>query len=94
MRIWIKRIVWVLFFVGVIVLMVRSCNVHSARSMDKPKIVIHVKGEDAFLTEDELYDRLKRKGLIFEGQTHKTLKASLIERFISALKDVVQRFLS
>lgn len=88
MRIWIKRIVWVLFFVGVIVLMVRSCNVHSARSMDKPKIVIHVKGEDAFLTEDELYDRLKRKGLIFEGQTHKTLKASLIERFISAMSEV------
>jgi hypothetical protein len=53
MRIWIKRIVWVLFFVGVIVLVVRSCNVHSTRSMDKPKIVIHVKGEDAFLTEDD-----------------------------------------
>jgi cell division protein FtsQ len=88
MRIWIKRIVWVLFFMGVIALMVRSCNVHSARSMDKPKIVIHVKGEDAFLTEDELYDRLKRKGLIFEGQTHKTLKASAIERFISAMSEV------
>jgi cell division protein FtsQ len=88
MRIWIKRIVWVLFFVGVIALMVRSCNVHNARSMDKPKIVIHVKGEDAFLTEDELYDRLKRKGLIFEGQTHKTLKASVIERFISTMSEV------
>jgi cell division protein FtsQ len=56
--------------------------------MDKPKIVIHVKGEDAFLTEDELYDRLKRKGLIFEGQTHKTLKATLIERYISAMSEV------
>ncbi len=88
MRIWIKRIVWVLFFVGVIALMVRSCNVHNARSKDKPKIVIHVKGEDAFLTEDELYDRLKRKGLIFEGQTHKTLKASVIERFISTMSEV------
>ncbi len=88
MRIWIKRIVWVLFFVGVIALMVRSCNVHNARSMDKPKIVIHVKGEDAFLTEDELYDRLKRKGLIFEGQTHKTLKSSVIERFISTMSEV------
>ena len=88
MRIWIKRIVWVLFFVGVILLMVRSCNVHSTRSMDKPKIVIHVKGEDAFLTEDELYDRLKRKGLIYEGQTHTTLKASVIERYISAMSEI------
>jgi len=88
MRIWIKRIVWVLFFVGVIVLVVRSCNVHSARSMDKPKIVIHVKGEDAFLTEDELYERLKRKGLIYEGQTHKTLKTSVIERYISAMSEI------
>ncbi len=88
MRIWIKRIVWVLFFVGVIVLVVRSCNVHSTRSMDKPKIVIHVKGEDAFLTEDELYERLKRKGLIYEGQTHKTLKTSVIERYISAMSEI------
>lgn len=88
MRIWIKRIVWVLFFVGVIVLLVRSCNMHSARSMDKPKIVIHVKGEDAFLTEDELYDRLVRKGLIFAGQTHQTLKASKIEGYISAMSEV------
>ncbi|MCE2682971.1 MAG: hypothetical protein LW704_08465 [Cryomorphaceae bacterium] len=73
MRIWIKRIVWVLFFVGVLVLMFRSCDMHEKRVMEKPKIIIHVKGEDAFLTEDELYDRLKRKGYIFEGQTHKTL---------------------
>jgi cell division protein FtsQ len=88
MRIWIKRIVWVLFFVGVIVLMFRSCSMHEKRSMDKPKIIIHVKGEDAFLTEDELYDRLKRKGLIFEGQTHKTLNASKIEKHIAAMSEV------
>jgi len=88
MRIWIKRIVWVLFFVGVLVLMFRSCRVHEKRSMDKPKIIIHVKGEDAFLTEDELYDRLKRKGLIFEGQTQKTLKAAKIEQYIGAMSEV------
>jgi cell division protein FtsQ len=88
MRIWIKRIVWVLFFVGVLVLMIRSCRVHEKRAMDKPKIVIHVKGEDAFLTEDELYDRLKRKGLIFEGQTQKTLKAAKIEQYIGAMSEV------
>lgn len=88
MRIWIKRIVWVLFFVGVIVLMFRSCSMHEKRTMDKPKVIIHVKGEDAFLTEDELYDRLKRKGLIFEGQTHKTLNAAKIEKHIGAMSEV------
>ena len=88
MRIWIKRIVWVLFFVGVIVLMFRSCDMHNARIMDKPEIIIHVNGEDAFLTEDELYDRLKRKGYIFEGQTHKTLNAAKIERYISSMSEI------
>ena len=88
MRIWIKRIVWVLFFVGVLVLMFRSCDMHEKRVMEKPKIIIHVKGEDAFLTEDELYDRLKRKGYIFEGQTHKTLNTSKIERYISSMSEI------
>ena len=88
MRIWIKRIVWVLFFVGVIVLMFRSCDVHNERIMDKPEIIIHVNGEDAFLTEDELYDRLKRKGYIFEGQNHKTLNAAKIERYISSMSEI------
>lgn len=88
MRIWIKRIVWVLFFVGVIVLMFRSCDVHNERIMDKPEIIIHVNGEDAFLTEDELYDRLKRKGYIFEGQNHKSLNAAKIERYISSMSEI------
>jgi cell division protein FtsQ len=88
MRIWIKRIVWVLFFVGVIVLMFRSCDMHDERIMDKPEIIIHVNGEDAFLTEDELYDRLKRKGYIFEGQNHKTLNAAKIERYISSMSEI------
>jgi len=88
MRIWIKRIVWVLFFVAVIVLMFRSCDMHDERILDKPEIIIHVNGEDAFLTEDELYDRLKRKGYIFEGQTHKTLNAAKIERFISSMSEI------
>ena len=88
MRIWIKRIVWVLFFVGVIVLMFRSCDVHNERIMDKPEIIIHVNGEDAFLTEDELYDRLKRKGYIFEGQNHRTLNAAKIERYISSMSEI------
>jgi cell division protein FtsQ len=88
MRIWIKRIVWALFFVGVVVLLIRSCNVHEKRELDKPEIIIHVKGEDAFLTEDELYDRLKRKGLIFKGQTHTTLNSSKIEKHIAAMSEV------
>ena len=88
MRIWIRRIVWVLFFLGVIFLLIRSCNVHEKRLMLKPEIVIHVQGEDAFLTEDELYQRLKLKGLVFDGQTRKLLNTSKIERYIRSMSEV------
>ena len=64
MRVWIKRSFWILFGIGVLVLLFMVQNSQSETVLSKPEIIIHVKGESAFLTEDELYVRLKRKGFI------------------------------
>ena len=88
MRVWIKRSLWILFGIGVLVLLFMVQNSQSETVLSKPEIVIHVKGESAFLTEDELYVRLKRKGFIFNGQAHQDLKIAVIEKYIKSMSEV------
>ena len=88
MRVWIKRSLWILFGIGVLVLLFMVQNSQSETVLSKPEIVIHVKGESAFLTEDELYVRLKRKGFIFNGQAHQDLKIAAIEKYIKSMSEV------
>jgi hypothetical protein len=79
---WLKRVLWAIFAVGSLVILVLVQGAQKSMVVAKPEIVIHVDGENAFLTEDELYDRLKRKGFFAPGQKHKDLNVSGIETFI------------
>ena len=88
MRVWIKRSFWILFGIGVLVLLFMVQNSQSETVLSKPEIIIHVKGESAFLTEDELYVRLKRKGFIFNGQAHHDLKIAAIEKYTKSMSEV------
>jgi cell division protein FtsQ len=88
MKVWLKRIAWGLFFCGMIVLMFMAQSAQKSLELSKPEIMIHVNGEHAFLTEDELYDRLKRNGFFRVGVKHEELNAEGIERFIRGMSEV------
>lgn len=85
---WLKRVLWAIFAVGSLVILVLVQGAQKSMVVAKPEIVIHVDGENAFLTEDELYDRLKRKGFFAPGQKHKDLNVSGIETFIREMSEV------
>jgi cell division protein FtsQ len=88
MKKWIKRIVWLIFGVGVLVLLSMAQRTQSKQQINEPIIVIHVNGENAFLTEDELLARLKNKGLIYNGQIQQNLHVAEIENFIREMTEV------
>jgi cell division protein FtsQ len=88
MKKWIKRILWVLFVVSVVVLLQMTQNAQKDKEIEKPNVLIHVNGENAFLTKDELYVRLKRKGLIYNGQSQKELKVAAVESYIREMTEV------
>lgn len=88
MKKWIKRIVWSLFAIGVMTLLVIAQRTQREKVLLEPEIVIHVNGENAFLTEDELFTRLKRKGFIFNGQAQQDLKVGAIEKYIREMTEV------
>jgi cell division protein FtsQ len=56
--------------------------------LEEADVLIHVNGENAFLTEDELKLRLKRKGFTFNGQLQKDLKVSAVEDYIRKMTEV------
>ncbi|MFN5148914.1 MAG: cell division protein FtsQ/DivIB [Flavobacteriia bacterium] len=90
MKVWIKRIAWGLFGIGVIVLLFMAQGSQWSNEAAEPEILIHVNGANAFLTEDELYTRLKRRGLIYEGQTKEQLNVAAIEEYIRSMTEVKQ----
>lgn len=85
---WLKRTLWAIFAVGMIILLVMTQSAQKEVVVAKPEIIIHVDGENAFLTEDELYGRLKRKGFFSPGQAHEKLNVSAIEKYIREMSEV------
>lgn len=88
MKSWLKISLWVVFSTTVLVLMSMVKSAQDETVLSKPKIVIRVNGENAFLTEEELYVRLKRKGLIYNGQTYKGLKVGETEKYLLSMSEI------
>ena len=88
MKKWLKISLWISFGVTVLVLMSIVKNAQNESIIDKPNIIIHVNGENAFLTEDELYTRLKRKGFIYNGQIYSKLKVNEVERYLTSMSEI------
>ena len=84
----VKITVWSMFAVSLIILMMMVKVAQEKTVLTRPHIVIHVNGENAFLTEDELYTRLERKGLIYEGQKYKGLKVNATEKYLLSMSEV------
>jgi cell division protein FtsQ len=88
MKKWLVRSLWIAFAVGVIVLMGFTKVAQQELVMNEPRIVIHIQGENAFLTEDELKVQLKNKGLILENQKWEEINIGAIEAYISSISVV------
>ena len=88
MRKWLKIVLFICIFIGVIVVFVKASEQEAKKEPNLPQISIHVDSENAFLTEQELLTRLKIDRLIFEGQTNEQLKIELIEAKISDMEEV------
>lgn len=88
MKKWLKIVAWIAFGVTVFILLSKVKKTQKESVIEKPNIVIHVNGENAFLTEDELYTRLKRKGFIYNGQIYKGLKVNEIEEYLLSMSEI------
>ena len=88
MKKWLKITLWIAFFITELVLMNLVKTAQKETVINKPNIIIHVNGENAFLTENELYIRLKRKGLIYNNQLYKDLKINEIEKFLLSMSEI------
>lgn len=88
MKKWLKRGLWIAFAIAVIVLMRMTQSAQAETVLEEPEVLIHVNGENAFLTEDELKLRLKRNGFTFNGQAQKDLKVSAVEDYIRKMTEV------
>ncbi len=88
MKLWMKISLWILLFVGVILVLVFGKKMEMEDAVKPPLISIHVDGPDAFLTDQELILRLKNEGLIFDGQAYKQLNINNIEAFILRMPEV------
>lgn len=88
MKKWIKISLSIIGGIGLVTLMMFMSSAQNKAVLKKPSVSIHVEGENAFLTETELLDRLKRDNLIYDGQTFEQINIGLIERTIRAMHEV------
>lgn len=88
MKKWIKITSWLLFAVAVIMGISMSNSAQDSQVIAKPAIFIHVDGENAFLTEDEVYTRIASKGLTYPGQKFENLPIKEIEQFLREMSEI------
>jgi cell division protein FtsQ len=88
MKSWVKIALWSTFGLTVIILLIMVRSAQDKFIIDKPEIIIHINGENAFLTKDELYTRLRRKGLIYNGQTKEKLNVAKVESYLRSMTEV------
>lgn len=88
MRKWIKISLWSLFIIGVVVVGVMIKQRVDKQVIVAPKIEVKVDGENAFITGEELFTRLKDKNLYRDGITREELNIGEIEAYIASISQV------
>ena len=81
-------IFWVLFAVGLILIVFFASTENNNAVAKKPDISIHVEGENAFLTESELLDRLIYKRLYQKNMKVNVVNVKKIEAAIIKMEEV------
>lgn len=88
MKKWLKILLWIFLGVGVITVFVFSNQNEKNKKIKNPEISIHVEGENTFLTEKELWERLKFMSLVYNGQLNNAIDIQKIERAITNMDEV------
>jgi cell division protein FtsQ len=88
MKKWLKILLWIFLGVGVTSVFIFSSNQEQNKKIIKPQISIHVEGENAFISENELLDHLKLHRLYFNGQTNNDFDSQKIEDSIAAMNGI------
>ena len=88
MKKWLRILSWILLAAGVISVFVFSSMQEQNKKIIKPQISIHIEGENAFITENELLDHLKFNRLYYNGQTNKDFDIEKIEKTIAAINGI------
>ena len=89
MKPWLKITIWTLFFALIVILLAVTNREQKSIVLKTPKIHIDIQDENAFLTEKELFIRLKRKGLILNSQKNQQLQLNRIEKFVKGMTEVL-----
>jgi len=85
---WWRIAGWSFLTVLVMVVLGFARNEQEKSLVQKPAVSISVVDENAFLTEEELLVRLKRKKMLFPGQRIEDLKTHEIEDYIRGMHEV------
>jgi cell division protein FtsQ len=88
MKIWLLRIFWLLLIGGVSVVFYFVQQSEQQTQLAEPRISIHAEDENAFLTEEELLDRLQLRQLFRRKMRVNQLQIHSIERSIAAMAEV------
>jgi len=88
MKKWLKITLWSIFIIGLVTVIVFVKSAMAEKLVPAPEISIHADAENAFLTNGELHDKLKRANLLFDGQRRDQLQTEAIEKFISSISQV------
>ena len=84
----LKIAAWILLVIILIALLVVAQKSQDNKTVEKPAVTISVVDENAFLTETELLDRLKRLNLYYDKQLFKNLNTTAIEEHIRKMHEV------
>ncbi len=90
MKLWLKITIWTLFLAVILTILAITNSQQKKIALKTPKIHIDIQDENAFLTEKELYVRLKRKGLITPNQINNQLQLNTIEKFVNGMTEVLE----
>lgn len=88
MKTWLKIALILTFIIVVSISVGFVYKAQNETVMNVPVIPIPPKGENIFLTGDELMERLVSEGLIFQGQTFGELNVEKIEAYIKSMGEV------
>lgn len=87
MKTWIKISSWLLFLVAVIVGLSAASRTQNELKSNYPEILIHVDGENAFLTPTEVVKRLEAKNFIYAGQKVDKIPINKIENYLASMSE-------
>ncbi len=85
---WIKIVLWSVFGIGVVALLTIVRTIQNERILEEPEIIVEKIGEDPFLTDVELLQKLKVEGLFSDGMRREQLDLEAVETYIAAISQV------